>query len=128
MTQNKTQAERLKGNFLCERAAYLFNDNKCGRKINMHHDKRSLINNINQIVGGQTLLHTIIHLMFPTNTYTEAIEDPLDETDYMKLNKESVKDLLELKNKVEYKMNEKFIEKGFKIKQKDYMKYLDKIC
>jgi len=45
----------------------------------------------------------------------------------MKLNKESVEKLLKLKNKVETKMNEKFIQKGLKVKQIDYLKLIHKI-
>jgi len=49
--QNQTQEERMKNNFLCERAVYLFEDRKLGRRINVHQNTKDKIYNFNMMIG-----------------------------------------------------------------------------
>lgn len=126
---NKTFAEQLKGNFIKERAGYLFKDTKIGAGINIHQNEEDLNYNINQMLGyGKYNYNWIRNVLTPFPSCHFRDIDPLKETDYMKLDREGIKKLLELKNKVEDKMNEKFIMKGFKVKQINYLSYLRKIC
>jgi len=137
ISKNQTFIETFNNNFLQERAAYLFKDptitttgDDCnsGNRLSMYQTK-DINYNRNQMIGSQRFKYNwLLNLMLPFPNKTHAINYPLRVVDYMKLNKESVEKLLSLKNKVETKLNEKFIQQGFKVKQIDYMQLLDKIC
>lgn len=83
--------------------------------------------NIGVMLTG-TLNGSWINVLFlPIEPISDAKEHPLNHVDYMKFNKSAVERFLQLKNMVEYKLNEKFIQKGLKVKTKDYMQYINKL-
>jgi hypothetical protein len=72
-------------------------------------------------------LSWIIYILFPIVLHSQITENPLKTVQYAKLSKIQVKAFLELKDKIETKMNAKFISKGLKVKQIDYLSFLHKI-
>lgn len=73
-------------------------------------------------------LSWVKYILFPMVLHPEISENPFKTVQYAKLIKSQVKAFLELKNMIETKMNEKFVAQGLKVKQIDYLSYLDKIA
>ncbi|CAI2362968.1 unnamed protein product [Moneuplotes crassus] len=121
---NQTQMDMIKGSFLNERACYLFQDQKYAKKPNIYANRESLMTNINMMLGNNcSSFSWVKHLFAPVPSYYRNFLNPLKETSYLKLSPEGVKELIDLKKKVEEKLNEKFIQKGFKVKQFVYLSH-----
>ena len=123
--RNMTKPEMLQDNFLISRAVYLFGNEFKNEDVNIYD--RGLLENIRLMLTGHWNGSAFQGLFLPYNTLPKIYENPLKYIDHMRMSKPSVKKLINLKEKVESKLNEKFIQKGIRVKIIDYSIYLDKI-
>ena len=139
---NSTQISLLKSKFLFDRASYLFGTSDSQVSNDSSPDSNNLPKciellkssnyRINIFNSGDWLQNLRLSLgdnfLLPFLSRTEAIQHPLTEVEYMRVNREEVRKLIEVRQAVEDKMNQKFRERGLKVIDVDYMQYLDRIA